>query len=77
MIEEQAKFDETVYSNTAGSWYAGAEHELLEAFDLAGKDDRDAYVGIGTEPRVVQSSQCGRYRDSPDVLGVLGHRATW
>ncbi len=58
-------------------WFAGAEMELLEAFDLDAPGTCEPYLGIGRPVRTVEGSQDGKYRDVPDELGLAGHRATW
>ena len=58
-------------------WYAGAEFELLGLFGFQGEDDEVTYMGVGLPLRMVRQRSAGRFRGSPDQLGLVGHRLAW
>ncbi len=74
--ETGGDFDEGRLSAATRTWFAGAELELLDTFDLA-NEDGISFTGIGLDPRLVQGVQGGRFRHTPDEAGTLGHRITW
>ncbi len=59
------------------TWYAGAERELLEIFDLDGGNDGDPFLGIGGATREVMETGGHRFRNVPDRWGLVGQRLTW
>ncbi len=58
------------------AWYAGAECEINTVYGVARTDDEVAHLGLGLPTREVEGCM-GRYRHSPDELGIVGHRLTW
>ena len=58
-------------------WYAGAEAELLSRFGHCRTVQEQAYLGIGNLPKIVTTSSRGKFRDSPEWVGILGHRLSW
>ncbi len=59
------------------TWYAGAEQELIEAFDLDGGDDGDPFRGIGGEAQEVMEAGGHRFRHVADRWGLVGQRLNW
>ncbi len=59
------------------NWYAGIECEVATMYGTAGTEDEVAYMGMGLTPRLVSDGACGRFRNVPDELGLIGQRLTW
>ena len=64
-------------SNRFDQWYAGAELELLGCFGLQGTDEEGEFLGLGVRGQAVARRVGGRFRGSPDQLGLLGQRLAW
>ncbi len=75
-MRQNDDYDEETAAKAVEEWYAGAERELLIQFDID-EDEQGPYLGMGIEPKVVHSSQQGRYRNTTDEEGLIGHRAAW
>ncbi len=70
------KPDDTVLTQAAVTWAAGAEVELMAAIGITG-DDVVAHMGIGMPPRFIDSAPARRFRCVADELGLTGHWMTW
>ncbi len=71
-------FDDDLMTNAAQSWYAGAEAELLDVFDIDVSDgDGQDFIGMGEKPVIIRGRMGGKYRHSPDEAGLVGHRLAW
>ncbi len=70
-------FDEAIITRAAQTWYAGAEQELLERFDLECAQEGDAYRGLGLVADEIEGSPSRRFRNSSSRLGLLGQRLGW
>ena len=72
-------FDEVVLDvgQKMNMWYAAAELELLGCFGLQGSDEEAAFMGLGCHGRTATRRACGRFRGSPDTLGLVGQRIAW
>ncbi len=55
-------------------WYAGAEAELTSTFGLYDTPEEVSHLGMGAAVRIVEGQAKGRFRDSDDKLGLVGHR---
>ncbi len=58
-------------------WHAGAEVELFTKFGVYGTEEEKVHLGIGDMPREVSAPMRGRFRSTPDELGLIGHRLAW
>ncbi len=77
-IADWGEYDDELFTNAAQTWYAGAEVELFNVFDIdAGDGDGQKHIGLGTKPTIVEGRQGGRFRHSLDEAGLLGHRLAW
>ncbi len=59
------------------TWFAGAERELIEAFDLDENDDADPFLGIGSDVQEVMEVGGHRYKHVVDRWGLVGQRLNW
>ncbi len=75
--EQLDEFDEAVITRAAQTWYAGAEQELLERFDLEGAPEGDAYRGLGLVANEIVGNPSRRFQNSSSRLGLLGQRLGW
>ncbi len=58
-------------------WSAGAEQELFSVFGISDQKQIEQFSGIGAPRKEVWVKGCSRYADTPDELGLLGHRLAW
>ncbi len=58
-------------------WYAGAEAELMSTFGLYDSPAEVHHLGIGMAVRIVNGQAKGRFRNTDDKLGLIGHRLSW
>ncbi len=75
-MNNNESYDEEVATTAVAEWYAGAEYELLNQFGIE-EDEQGPYIGMGIEPKVVEGSQQGRFRNTTNEEGLIGHRAAW
>ncbi len=70
-------FDDEIAERAIGTWFAGFECELSDAFDTFGTPYEVDHLGLGMHPRTVKQTATQRYRDIPADIGIIGHRCTW
>ncbi len=69
--------DANTVTHAMATWYAGAERELLELFDLDDDDDGAAFMGIGEGVQEIIEPSTRRFKDVPNRWGLVGHRLAW
>ncbi len=76
-VDARQGIDSSSLGKLVDAWYAGAEQELLETFDLDNDGDGDDFLGIGLIRNEAMGCSEGRFRDTPDWTGLLGQRLGW
>ncbi len=75
-MEQMQDADCTMLEHATSVWFAGAEAELLDVMGISDGDVGD-YSGLGMPPKIVEATTESRYKDSPNEVGLLGHRMAW
>ncbi len=76
LLDGRAQGEEAI-ARALDEWFAGAEAELCVVLGVDGSPDAHRYRGMGQKPTTVKAAVRGRFRDSVDGLGILGHRLAW